>query len=260
MNNGLNLLKETTLSIFDKASETSKAMSISDMRQTWQFVESTTDERVAVVGATMNELLVYSSLDKQLMSQYIKIASKLLYNEQYTALVGCDTPNKAMLKVLGSGKKSTISGAVAIARTFYLNGEPVPTFTSVLKATTLQAQQLVAQADDSIKDDLLHWFTDSSLEVDRSTKAVKAKIAELKNPSIDVTDTVTETTETADTGTETTETAETGTKTTETVETAVKEKVGKENAHYSLTVLLSHIDSMTKVDIKAEIERILTLM
>ena len=251
----LDTLKTTLSDAFTAIETTAHSIPMNVTKDLWQIDEQADLSVATEVNGLMNELLAYSTIETRLTDRYISIASRLLYGEKWKALKGIKSCNKAIEKVLGSGKKSTISGAIAIADLFYENG--------LLKDTryinsSKQCMQKVAQASDkSYFEDLKKWFSENP---NCTVKSMADKIEELKNPPVESTASevdVTEKEESKETPKEESkETPKEDSK--ETPEEESKIPLSS-NAHYQLTQLRAHIDSLTKEQIKKVIDDILAL-
>ena len=251
----LDTLKTTLSDAFTAIETTAHSIPMNATKDLWQIDEQADLSVATEVNGLMNELLAYSTIETRLTDRYISIASRLLYGEKWKALKGIKSCNKAIEKVLGTGKKSTISGAIAIADLFYENG--------LLKDTryinsSKQCMQKVAQSSDkNYFEDLKKWFSENP---NCTVKAITDKIDELKNPPIESTASeadVAEKKESKETPKEESkETPKEESK--ETPKEDSKEKLSS-NAHYQLTQLRAHIDSLTKEQIKKVIDDILAL-
>ena len=228
----LDTLRNTLTDAFTAIETTAHSISMEATKNLWEIDEQAELTIATEVNGLMNELLAYSTIETRLTDKYISIASRLLYAEKWKALKGINSCNKAIEKVLGSGKKSTISGAIAIADLFYENG--------LLKDTRYinsakQCMQKVAQSSEkSYFEELKKWFSENP---NCTVKAMTDKIGELKNPPVEV--------EATDVKTEEKPQAE--------------EKPLSSNAHYQLSQLRARIDSLTKEQIKKVIDDILAL-
>ena len=256
----LDTLKTTLSDAFTAIETTAHSIPMNVTKDLWQIDEQADLSVATEVNGLMNELLAYSTIETRLTDKYISIASRLLYGEKWKALKGIKSCNKAIEKVLGSGKKSTISGAIAIADLFYENG--------LLKDTryinsSKQCMQKVAQANEkSYFEELKKWFSENP---NCTVKAMTDKIDELKNPpvestanEVDVEEKKADSKEESKAGSkeESKETPKEESK--ETPKEESKEKLSS-NAHYQLTQLRAHIDSLTKEQIKKVIDDILAL-
>ena len=243
----LDTLKTTLSDAFTAIETTAHSIPMNATKDLWQIDEQADLSVATEVNGLMNELLAYSTIETRLTDRYISIASRLLYGEKWKALKGIKSCNKAIEKVLGTGKKSTISGAIAIADLFYENG--------LLKDTryinsSKQCMQKVAQSSDkNYFEDLKKWFSENP---NCTVKAITDKIDELKNPPIESTASEADVAEKK----ESKETPKEESK--ETPKEDSKEKLSS-NAHYQLTQLRAHIDSLTKEQIKKVIDDILAL-
>ena len=246
----LDNLKTTLSDAFTAIETTAHSIPMDATKDLWKFDEHA-DLSVAIeVNGLMNELLAYSTIETRLTDKYISIASRLLYGEKWKALKGIKSCNKAIEKVLGNGKKSTISGAIAIADLFYENG--------LLKDTryinsSKQCMQKVAQASDKkYFEDLKKWFSENP---NCTVKDMTDKINELKNPPIEST---AEEVDVAEKKEDSKEEKKADSK--EEKKTDSNEKIQlSSNAHYQLAQLRAHIDSLTKEQIKKVIDDILAL-
>ena len=251
----LDTLKTTLSDAFTAIETTAHSIPMNVTKDLWQIDEQAELSVATEVNGLMNELLAYSTIETRLTDKYISIASRLLYGEKWKALKGIKSCNKAIEKVLGSGKKSTISGAIAIADLFYENG--------LLKDTryinsSKQCMQKVAQSSEkSYFEELKNWFSENP---NCTVKNMTEKIDELKNPPVESTASevdVAEKEESKETPKkESKETPKEESK--ETPKEESKEKLSS-NAHYQLTQLRAHIDSLTKEQIKKVIDDILAL-
>ena len=251
----LDTLKTTLSDAFTAIETTAHSIPMNATKDLWQIDEQAELSVATEVNGLMNELLAYSTIETRLTDRYISIASRLLYGEKWKALKGIKSCNKAIEKVLGSGKKSTISGAIAIADLFYENG--------LLKDTryinsSKQCMQKVAQSSEkNYFEDLKKWFSENP---NCTVKDMSDKIDELKNPPVESTASevdVAEKKESKETPKEESkETSKEESK--ETTNEESKEKLSS-NAHYQLTQLRAHIDSLTKEQIKKVIDDILAL-
>ena len=246
---------------FTAIERTAHSIPMNVTKDLWQIDEQAELSVATEVNGLMNELLAYSTIETRLTDKYISIASRLLYGEKWKALKGIKSCNKAIEKVLGTGKKSTISGAIAIADLFYENG--------LLKDTryinsSKQCMQKVAQASEKTYfEDLKEWF---SKNPNCTVKEMTDKIEELKNPPVDSTASEVEVKEKkTDSKEENKESKadskeESKTDSNEECKAGSKENVPlSSNAHYQLTQLRAHIDSLTKEQIKKVIDDILAL-
>ena len=251
----LDTLKTTLSDAFTAIETTAHSIPMNATKDLWQIDEQAELSVATEVNGLMNELLAYSTIETRLTDRYISIASRLLYGEKWKVLKGIKSCNKAIEKVLGSGKKSTISGAIAIADLFYENG--------LLKDTryinsSKQCMQKVAQSSEkSYFVELKKWFSENP---NCTVKTMTDKIEELKNPPVESTASevaVEEKEEYKETPKkESKETPKEESK--ETPKEETKEKLSS-NAHYQLTQLRAHIDSLTKEQIKKVIDDILAL-
>lgn len=235
------------------------SLSTEDYKLFWKFSKDATDMIVHEVGGIMTELVAWSTIDKTLTMNYAQVAAKLLHDDSWKYLEGVNSVNEAMKLVLGDGKKSTISGAVAVAKMFLnCNGSFID---DRYAKSAYQCLQLVAQSTDKeYHKALCLWFSDNAT---CTVKALKEKIADFKNPPIDV--------ETADVESkpqaEEKPQAEKKAQAEEKPQVEEKSQEDKEetdkklssNAHYQLVQLRSHIDSLTKEQIKKVIDDILAL-
>lgn len=253
----LDTLKTTLSDAFTAIETTAHSIPMNATKDLWQIDEQAELSVATEVNGLMNELLAYSTIETRLTDRYISIASRLLYGEKWKALKGIKSCNKAIEKVLGSGKKSTISGAIAIAGLFYENG--------LLKDTryinsSKQCLQKVAQSSDKTYfEDLKKWFSENP---NCTVKTITEKIDELKNPPVETTATEADVSENkADSKEETLKEESKETPKEESKETPKEESKEKlsSNAHYQLTQLRAHIDSLTKEQIKKAIDDILAL-
>ena len=243
----LDTLKTTLSDAFTAIETTAHSIPMNVTKDLWQIDEQAELSVATEVNGLMNELLAYSTIETRLTDKYISIASRLLHGEKWKALKGIKSCNKAIEKVLGSGKKSTISGAIAIADLFYENG--------LLKDTryinsSKQCMQKVAQASEkNYFEDLKKWFSENP---NCTVKEITDKIDELKNPPIEVTHNEADVIEKKAMDEKAEKKAE------EKAEEKAEKKLSS-NAHYQLTQLRAHIDSLTKEQIKKVIDDILAL-
>lgn len=248
----LDTLKTTLSDAFTAIETTAHSIPMDVTKEMWQINEQAELSVATEVNGIMNELLAYSTIETRLTDKYISIASRLLYGEKWKALKGIKSCNKAIEKVLGSGKKSTVSGAIAIANLFYENG--------LLKDTryinsSKQCMQKVAQSSEKdYFEKLKNWFSENP---NCTVEAMTDKINELKNPPVDSTASEVDVEETKETPKkDSKKTPKEESKDTPKEET--KESLSS-NAHYQLTQLRAHIDSLTKEQIKKVIDDILAL-
>lgn len=249
----LDNLRNTLTDAFTAIETTAHSIPMEATKEFWEIDEQADLAVATEVNGLMNELLAYSTIENRLTDKYISIASRMLYGEKWKALKGIKSCNKAIEKVLGSGKKSTISGAIAIADLFYENG--------LLKDTKYinsakQCMQKVAQASDKpYYESLKEWF---SINPNCTVRAMIEKIDELKNPPVDV-----ETTDVEEKQAESKEEKQAESKEEKQAEEKPQTEEKKQpltgNAHYQLSQLRAHIDSMTKEQIKKVIDDILAL-
>ena len=209
------------------------SLSVEDYKLFWKFKEDATDIVIHEIGGIMTELVAWSTLDKTLTMNYAKVAAKLLHEDSWKFLQGVQSVNEAMQLVLGHGKKSTISGAVSVAKMFLnCNGDFID---SKYSKSAYQCLQLVSQSTDKeYHKELCLWFSENAT---CSVKTLKDKISELKNPPVEVEATEVKTEE----------------------KPQAEEKPLSSNAHYQLSQLRAHIDSLTKEQIKKVIDDILAL-
>ena len=246
----LDTLKTTLTDAFTAIETTAHSIPMEITKELWEIDEQADLSVATEVNGLMNELLAYSTIETRLTDKYISIASRMLYGEKWKALKGIKSCNKAIEKVLGSGKKSTISGAIAIADLFYENG--------LLKDTKYinsakQCMQKVAQATEKpYFEALKKWFEENP---NCTVKAMTDKVEELKNPPVDV--------ESADVEAKAESKKEAKAESKEEAKAESKEEVKAEplkgNAHYQLTQLRAHIDNMTKDQIKKALDDIIAL-
>ena len=254
----LDTLKTTLSDAFTAIETTAHSIPMNATKDLWQIDEQAELSVASEVNGLMNELLAYSTIETRLTDKYISIASRLLYGEKWKALKGIKSCNKAIEKVLGSGKKSTISGAIAIADLFYENG--------LLKDSryinsSKQCMQKVAQSSEkSYFEDLKNWFSENP---NCTVKDMTDKINELKNPPVESTASEVDVAESkADSKEESKADSKEESKADSKEESKAdsKEKVAlSSNAHYQLTQLRAHIDSLSKEQIKKVIDDILAL-
>lgn len=232
------------------------SLSTEDYKLFWKFSKDATDMIVHEVGGIMTELVAWSTIDKTLTMNYAQVAAKLLHDDSWKYLEGVNSVNEAMKLVLGDGKKSTISGAVAVAKMFLnCNGSFID---DRYAKSAYQCLQLVAQSTDKeYHKALCLWFSDNAT---CSVKTLKDKIAELKNPPVEVeaTDVETEEKLQAEPKEEKSQ-AEPGNEKPVTEPEKSENKPLSSNAHYQLSQLRAHIDSLTKEQIKKVIDDILAL-
>ena len=250
----LDTLRTTLSDAFTAIETTAHSIPMEATKELWEIDEQADLQVATEVNGLMNELLAYSTIETRLTDKYISIASRMLYGEKWKALKGIKSCNKAIEKVLGSGKKSTISGAIAIADLFYENG--------LLKDTKYinsakQCMQKVAQATEKpYYETLKEWFSQNP---NCTVKAMTDKIEELKNPPVDVESAVVEEKQTESKEEKQAESKEEKqTESKEEKQTESKEEKTT-NAHYQLTQLRAHVDSMTKEQIKKALDDIIAL-
>ena len=250
----LDTLRTTLSDAFTAIETTAHSIPMEATKELWEIDEQVDLQVATEVNGLMNELLAYSTIETRLTDKYISIASRMLYGEKWKALKGIKSCNKAIEKVLGSGKKSTISGAIAIADLFYENG--------LLKDTKYinsakQCMQKVAQATEKpYYETLKEWFSQNP---NCTVKAMTDKIEELKNPPVYVESAVVEEKQTESKEEKQAESKEEKqTESKEEKQTESKEEKTT-NAHYQLTQLRAHVDSMTKEQIKKALDDIIAL-
>lgn len=254
----LDTLRNSLTDAFIAIETTAHSIPMEVTKNLWEIDEEADLSISIEVNGLMNELLAYSTIETRLTDKYISIASRMLYGEKWKALKGIKSCNKAIEKVLGSGKKSTISGAIAIADLFYENG--------LLKDTryinsSKQCMQKVAQSSEkSYFKDLKTWFSENP---NCTVKEMNNKIDELKNPPVESTASEVNVTEKkADSKEEKKAEHKEESKVDSKEESKADSKHDKtlsSNAHYQLVQLRAHIDSLTKEQIKKVIDDILTL-
>lgn len=246
----LDTLRTTLSDAFTAIETTAHSIPMEATKNLWEIDEQTDIAVATEVNGLMNELLAYSTIETRLTDKYISIASRMLYGEKWKALKGIKSCNKAIEKVLGSGKKSTISGAIAIADLFYENG--------LLKDTKYinsakQCMQKVAQASEKpYYEALKEWFSQNP---SCTVKEMTDKIETLKNPPIDVESADIE--EKAETKQE--EKAETKQESKAESKEESKADSKPSNAHYQLVQLRAHVDNLTKEQIKKALDDIIAL-
>lgn len=234
------------------------SLSVDDYKLFWRFKEDASDIIVHEVGGIMTELVAWSTLDKTLTMNYAKVAAKLLHDDAWKFLQGIKSVNEAMKLVLGDGKKSTISGAVSVAKMFLnCNGEFID---SKYSKSAYQCLQLVAQSTDKeYHKTLCLWFSDNAT---CSVKELKDKIEELKNPPVDIEEKYVESVEKSQAESKEKPQAESKeekqAESKEEKQTESKEEKTS-NVHYQLVQLRAHIDSMTKEQIKKSLDDIIAL-
>ena len=255
----LDTLKTTLTDAFTAIETTAHSIPMDATKNLWQIDEQAELTVATEVNGLMNELLAYSTIETRLTDKYISIASRLLYGEKWKALKGVKSCNKAIEKVLGSGKKSTISGAIAIAELFYENG--------LLKDSKYinsakQCMQKVAQSSEKTYfEDLKKWFSENP---NCTVKEMTDKVDELKNPPIETTASEADVEEKK---TDFKEEKKADSKEESKADVEEQKVDSKEenkepltgNAHYQLTQLRARIDNLSKAQIKKAIDDILAL-